>query len=84
MPQAQVLIELDEGVRMVGNMVDVTSEEYREDPAVLPVNQRVEAVFEDVTPEWTLVKWRRIEEDPVPGSESEPTENPWANDPRYN
>lgn len=84
MPQAQVLIELDEGVRMVGNMVDVTSEEFRADPAVLPVNQRVEAVFEDVTPEWTLIKWRRVDEEPVPGSESEPTENPWANDPRYN
>lgn len=84
MPQAQVLIELDEGVRMVGNMVDVTSEEFRADPAVLPVNQRVEAVFEDVTPDWTLIKWRRVEEEPVPGAESVPTENPWANDPRYN
>ena len=84
MPMAQVLIELDEGVRMIGNMADVTPEEYREDPALLLVSQRVEAVFEDVTPEWTIIKWRRIEDGPVPGSESEPTENPWANDPRYN
>ena len=46
MPMAQVLIELDEGVRMVGNMADVTSEDYREDPALLKISQRVEVVFE--------------------------------------
>ncbi len=65
-PIAHVLIELDEGVRMVGNMADVTADEYRENPALLNVNQRVEAVFEDVTPEWTLVKWRRLDEEPAP------------------
>ncbi len=82
-PMAQVLIELDEGVRMVGNMVDVTSEDYRENPALLKVNQRVEAVFEDVTPEWTLIKWRRVDEAPTPGSDSVAA-NEWVNDPRYN
>ena len=80
---AQVLIELDEGVRMVGNMADVSPEEYREDPALLKVNQRVEAVFEDVTPEWTIIKWRRVEEEPVPGADTA-AGNEWVNDPRYN
>ena len=82
-PMAQVLIELDEGVRMVGNMADITSDEYRENPALLTVNQRVEAVFEDVTPDWTIIKWRRIEEEPVPGADSA-ADNAWVNDPRYN
>ena len=83
MPMAQVLIELDEGVRMVGNMADVTSEDYREDPALLKGSQRVEAVFEDVTPEWTLIKCRRVDEAPTPGADSvEP--NKWLNDPRFN
>ena len=68
---------------MVGNMADVTSEDYREDPALLKISQRVEVVFEDVTPEWTLLKWRRVDEEPVPGSEVETT-NEYANDPRYN
>ncbi len=83
MPMAQVLIELDEGVRMVGNMADVSPEEYREDPALLQISQRVEAVFEDVTPEWTIIKWRRVDEEPVPGSES-PADNEWMKDPRFN
>jgi uncharacterized OB-fold protein len=48
-PYVHALIQLDEGVRMVRNNS-------------LQINTRVEAVFEDVTPDWTLVKWRRIEE----------------------
>ena len=82
MPMAQVLIELDEGVRMVGNMADVTSEEYRANPALLELHQRVEAVFVDVTPEWTIIKWRRVEEDPVPGADTAASRE-WMNDPRF-
>ena len=45
---------------MVGNIVDMTEDEVRNNS--LQINTRVEAVFEDVTPDWTLIKWRRIED----------------------
>jgi uncharacterized OB-fold protein len=67
-PLIHVLIELDEGVRMVGNVEGFSKEQLQRDPGALKVNQRVEAVFEDVTPEWTLVKWRPIDEAPAPGA----------------
>ncbi len=66
-PFVHALIELDEGARMVGNIVDMTPEEVRDNS--LEVNQRVEVVFDDVTPEWTLVKWRRIDDDVAPGGD---------------
>jgi len=44
---------------MVGNIVDMTDDEVRNN--TLEINQRVEAVFVDITPEWTIVKWRRID-----------------------
>jgi uncharacterized OB-fold protein len=66
-PFVHALIELDEGVRMVGNVVDMTPEEIRDNS--LEVNQRVEVAFDDVTPDWTLVKWRRIDDDVAPGGE---------------
>ena len=50
-PYAFVIIQLDEGPRMPGSMVNV-------DPHELKVDMPVEAVFDDVTPEWTLVKWK--------------------------
>jgi uncharacterized OB-fold protein len=58
-PYVHALIELDEGTRMVGNIVDMTDDEVRNN--TLEINQRVEAVFVDITPEWTIVKWRRID-----------------------
>ncbi len=54
-PYAVVLVQLDEqkDLRMLGNMVDCKIEDIKAD---MPV----EAVFEDVTDEFTLVKWRPI------------------------
>lgn len=63
-PFVHALIELDEGARMVGNIVDMTPEEIRDNS--LPVNQRVEVAFDDVTPDWTLIKWRRIDDPDAP------------------
>jgi acetyl-CoA acetyltransferase len=51
-PYSPVVIELEEGVRMVSWLVDVPPNELRLD---LPV----EVVFDDVTPEVTLPKFRR-------------------------
>jgi len=50
-PYAFVIIQLDEGPRMPGNVVNI-------EPQELQIDMRMEAVFEDVTPEWTLVKWK--------------------------
>jgi len=54
------LIEVDEGARIIGNVIDIPQEDVAANK--LEVNQRVEAVFEDVTDEWTLVKWKPIDE----------------------
>ena len=51
-PYSPVVIEMDEGVRLVSWLVDVPPEELRLD---LPV----EVVFDDVTPEVTLPEFRR-------------------------
>lgn len=54
-PYNYVVIELNEGVRMIGNVIN-----WEGDPKDMPVDVPVEAVFEDVTPEWTLIKWRLV------------------------
>ena len=51
-PYSPVVIEMDEGVRLVSWLTDVPPEELR---LCLPV----EVVFDDVTPEVTLPKFRR-------------------------
>ena len=51
-PYAVVTVGLDEGVRMASNMVDV-------DPEELEIGMPVEVVFEDVTEETTLPKFKR-------------------------
>ncbi len=51
-PYAHCVIELNEGVRMIGNIVGV------DDPHKLQIDMPLEVVFDDVTPEWTLVKWK--------------------------
>jgi uncharacterized OB-fold protein len=51
-PYSPVIVELEEGVRMVSWIIDVPPHELRLD---LPVT----VVFEDVTPEVTLPKFRR-------------------------
>ena len=52
-PYVVALIELDEGVRMMSNLVEVTP-----DPQHVRVGLPVEVVYEDVTPEMTLPKFR--------------------------
>ena len=65
-PYIHATIQLDEGARMTGNVI-VSQEQLAEDPGFLPVGQRVQAVFDDVTDEVTLVQWEPIPEDEAPG-----------------
>jgi uncharacterized protein len=51
-PYSPVVIELEEGVRMVSWLLDVASGDIR-------IGLPVEVVFEDVTPEVTLPKFRK-------------------------
>jgi len=51
MPYDVALIQLDEGPQMYSNVIGI-------DPDLLVPDMRVEAVFDDVTPEVTLVKFR--------------------------
>lgn len=53
-PYAPVVVEMEEGVRIVSEMVDTKPEDLRIDMAV-------EVAFEAVTDEVTLPKFRRIE-----------------------
>jgi len=50
-PYAVVVVELDEGPRLVTNIV-------QGDIDTLRVDMPLEAVFDEVTPEWTLVKFK--------------------------
>jgi uncharacterized OB-fold protein len=50
-PHAYSVIQLDEGPRMISNMVEC-------DLDALEVDMPVVAVFDAVTPEWTLVKFK--------------------------
>ena len=50
-PYLYAIVQLDEGVRMVSNVVDCPHDE-------LAINMPVAAVFDAVTPETTLVKFR--------------------------
>lgn len=56
-PYITALIDLDEGPRMLSNLVGVEP-----DPSNVPIGKRVEVVFEDVTPEVTLPKFKLVEE----------------------
>lgn len=51
LPYAAVVVELDEGVRVVSQIIDL-------DIADLRVDLPVDVVFEDVTPDTTLHKFR--------------------------
>ncbi len=51
-PYAYAIVQLDEGVRMISNIVEC------EIPDGLSVDMRLEATFDDVTDEWTLVKFK--------------------------
>jgi len=51
-PYNVVQVELEEGPRLTANLVDVPNDQ-------IEVGMRVEAVFDDVTPEITLPRFRR-------------------------
>ena len=51
-PYSPVVVEMDEGVRILSELVDVSNEELR-------LGLPVEVAFDDVTPEVTLPKFRR-------------------------
>jgi uncharacterized OB-fold protein len=44
-------VEMDEGVRMISNLIDV-------DPKEVRIGMPVEVVYEDASPEWTLYKFK--------------------------
>jgi uncharacterized OB-fold protein len=50
-PYVYAMIQLDEGPRMISNLVDCA-------PADAKVDMRVSAIFDDVTADWTLVKFK--------------------------
>jgi uncharacterized OB-fold protein len=50
-PYVFALIQLDEGVRMISNVIDC-------DPNDVHIDMPVVATYEDVTPDWTLVKFK--------------------------
>jgi uncharacterized OB-fold protein len=52
-PYAAVVIEMDEGVRIASNVIDCPVDE-------LEIDTPVEVVFEDVTDDVTLAKFRRV------------------------
>jgi uncharacterized protein len=50
-PDIYAVVQLDEGPRMVSNVVQCEIDAVR-------VDMPLEAIFDDVTPEWTLVKFK--------------------------
>jgi len=52
-PYVFASVQLDEGVRVATNIVGIPHDQVK-------IDLEVEAVFEDVTPEWTLVKFRPV------------------------
>jgi uncharacterized OB-fold protein len=56
-PYAVVVVQLDEGPRLLSNLVDCPTVEVR-------IGQPVEVVFDDVTPDVTLPKFRPLASSP--------------------
>jgi uncharacterized protein len=54
LPYNVVQVDMDEGMRFISNLVDIAPEEITEGMSVV-------AVYDDVTPEATLLKFRRLE-----------------------
>ena len=52
-PYVYAVVQLDEGPRLVSNIVQC-------DIDTLRVDMLLQAVFDDVTPEWTLVKFKPV------------------------
>jgi uncharacterized protein len=56
-PYVVALVELEGGARMPTNLVDVAP-----DPGAIRIGMEVEVVFDDVTPEVTLPKFRPVQD----------------------
>lgn len=54
-PYVHAVVELAEGPRLVTNIVGIPVDQVK-------IEMPLEVVFDDVTPEWTLVKFRPAEE----------------------
>lgn len=52
-PYASVIVEIEDGVRMLGNTVGIN-------PTEVKIGMEMEAVFEEVNDEITLVNWKPI------------------------
>jgi len=52
-PYSVVLVEMEEGVRLVSNMVDI-------EPNEISIGMPVEAVFDEVAEDITLPKFRKV------------------------
>jgi uncharacterized OB-fold protein len=52
-PYVHAVIQLNEGVRLISNVIGI-------DPHQVKIDMPLEAVFDDVTPEWTLVKFKPL------------------------
>lgn len=50
-PYPFAMVQMDEGVRMISNIVGIGVDQ-------LKVDMPLQVHFEDVTPEWTIVKWK--------------------------
>ena len=53
LPYVLAIVDLEEGVRMMTNIVDC-------DPEEVSIGMEVEVVFDEVTPEITLPKWKLV------------------------
>ncbi len=53
LPYVTAIVDLEEGVRMISNIVEC-------DPNELKNGMELEVVFDDVSPEFTLPKWRPV------------------------
>ncbi len=51
-PYAYAMIQLDVGVRMISNVIDIDA------PDGIEIDMAVEAVYEDITDEYTLLKFK--------------------------
>jgi uncharacterized protein len=65
-PYIYAVVQLDEGPRMVSNVVPCDLDAVR-------VDMPLEAIFDDVTPEWTLVQFKPVSQ--------ETSRNPWSDQP---
>lgn len=53
MPYVYAIIDLDDGARMISNVVNI-------DPSAVEVGMRVQVTFDDVTPEISIPKFEPV------------------------